>query len=77
MNVATNIQGIILRTTIPKVEAIDIGMVSIPILKMTGDYVYFLSDDEHYVSVAVTDVVGKGVPAALCMSLVKRMTAMK
>ncbi|MCH7323630.1 PP2C family protein-serine/threonine phosphatase [Solibacillus sp. MA9] len=71
MNVATKIQDMILRTTIPKIEAIDIGMVSIPIRKMNGDYVHFLSNDEHYVSVAVTDVVGKGVPAALCMSMVK------
>lgn len=71
MNVATKIQNMILKTTIPKVEQVDIGMVSIPIRKMNGDYVHFLSDDDHYVSVAVTDVVGKGVPAALCMSMVK------
>ena len=71
MNVAAKIQDMILRTTLPKIEAIDVGMVSIPIRKMNGDYVHFLSDDENYVSVAVTDVVGKGVPAALCMSMVK------
>lgn len=71
MNVATKIQDMILRTTLPKIMAIDVGMVSIPIRKMNGDYVHFLSDDENYVSVAVTDVVGKGVPAALCMSMVK------
>lgn len=71
MNIATKIQEMILHTTIPKVNDIDIGMVSIPIRKMNGDYVHFLSDDELYVSVAVTDVVGKGVPAALCMSMVK------
>ena len=71
MNVAAKIQNMILKTTIPKVEQVDIGMVSIPIRKMNGDYVHFLSDDDHYVSVAVTDVVGKGVPAALCMSMVK------
>ena len=71
MNVATKIQDMFLRTTVPKIEAIDIGMVSVPIRKMNGDYVHILSDDEQYVSVAVTDVVGKGVPAALCMSMVK------
>lgn len=71
MNIATKIQEMILHTTIPKVNEIDIGMVSIPIRKMNGDYVHFLSDDEFYVSVGVTDVVGKGVPAALCMSMVK------
>lgn len=71
MNVATKIQNMLLRTTVPQASSIDIGMVSIPIRKMNGDYVHFLNEDEQYVSVAVTDVVGKGVPAALCMSMVK------
>ena len=38
---------------------------------MSGDYIYFLSDDENYASVAVADVIGKGIPAALCMSMIK------
>ena len=71
MNVATKIQNMLLKTTMPKVSQIDVGMVSIPIRKMNGDYVHFLHDENHHVSVAVTDVVGKGVPAALCMSMVK------
>lgn len=71
MNVATKIQNLLLKTTIPKVDQVDVGMVSIPIRKMNGDYVHFLSDEEKSVSVAVTDVVGKGVPAAICMSMVK------
>lgn len=71
MNVATKIQNMLLKTTVPRVKSIDVGMVSVPIRKMNGDYVHFLNDDEHSVSVAVTDVVGKGVPAALCMSMVK------
>lgn len=71
MNIATKIQNMLLKTTIPKEKDVDIGMVSIPIRKMNGDYVHFLNDEKHRVSVAVTDVVGKGVPAALCMSMVK------
>lgn len=71
MNVATKIQQMLLETTIPETPQIDIGMVSIPIRKMNGDYVHFLHKDNSYLSVAVTDVVGKGVPAALCMSMVK------
>lgn len=71
MDIATKIQNVLLKTTVPETEQIDIGMLSIPIRKMNGDYVHFLHDDENYVSVAVTDVVGKGVPAALCMSMVK------
>ena len=71
MTVATKIQNMLLRTTIPTNEKLDVGMVSIPIRKMNGDYVHFINDENKYVSVAVTDVVGKGVPAALCMSMVK------
>ncbi|MFJ7733794.1 PP2C family protein-serine/threonine phosphatase [Lysinibacillus sp. NPDC097231] len=71
MKIATNIQKTILKTVVPKLSSIDIGMISIPIRKMNGDYVHFLYDREDYLSVAVTDVVGKGVPAALCMSMVK------
>jgi len=71
MNVATKIQNMILRTTVPVLDQIDIGMLSVPIRKMNGDYVHFLNNNDSVVSVAVTDVVGKGVPAALCMSMVK------
>ncbi|KOS63355.1 PP2C family protein-serine/threonine phosphatase [Lysinibacillus agricola] len=71
MKIATNIQKTLLKTVVPQLSSIDIGMISIPIRKMNGDYVHFLHDRENYLSVAVTDVVGKGVPAALCMSMVK------
>ncbi len=71
MNVAAKIQNMLLQTEMPKTNALDIGHISIPIRKMNGDYVHFLHNDEDYVSVGVIDVVGKGVPAALCMSMVK------
>ncbi|WP_230875087.1 PP2C family protein-serine/threonine phosphatase [Lysinibacillus cavernae] len=71
MNIATNIQKTLLKTYVPQLQSIDIGKISVPIRKMNGDYVHFFHDGEDYLSVAVTDVVGKGVPAALCMSMVK------
>ena len=71
MNIATNIQKTLLKTVVPSLKEIDIGMISIPVRSMNGDYVHFFEDREDYLSVAVTDVVGKGVPAALCMSMVK------
>ena len=71
MKIATNIQKTLLKTYVPQLESIDIGMISVPIRRMNGDYVHFFHDGEEYLSVAVTDVVGKGVPAALCMSMVK------
>jgi len=71
MKIATNIQKTLLKTYVPNMQNIDIGMISVPIRKMNGDYVHFFHDGEEYLSVAVTDVIGKGVPAALCMSMVK------
>ena len=68
---AAKILNLLLETKIPKPIGLDIGMVSVPVRKMNGDYVHFMHDDGNYLSVAVTDVVGKGVPAALCMSMVK------
>ncbi len=71
MKIATNIQNTQLKTHVPQLQSFDIGMISVPIRKMNGDYVHFFHDGDEYLSVAVTDVVGKGVPAALCMSMVK------
>ncbi len=71
MEVAAKIQNLLLETEIPTPHSLDIGMLSIPLRQMNGDYVHFMHDYERYLSVAVTDVVGKGVPAALCMSMVK------
>ncbi|GGG24910.1 phosphoserine phosphatase RsbU [Lysinibacillus alkalisoli] len=70
MNIAANVQKTMLKTPIPSDMTIDIGMLSKPLKNVNGDYVHFI-DDKKYISVAVTDVVGKGVPAALCMSMVK------
>lgn len=71
MNLAARIQSTILQTSIPLIDEVDIGMLSIPVRNINGDYVHFLHDKGNYVSIAVTDVVGKGVPAALCMSMIK------
>ncbi len=71
MKIATSIQKALLKTHIPQLSTVDIGMLSVPARKMNGDYVHFFHHRDDYLSVAVTDVVGKGVPAALCMSMVK------
>lgn len=70
MTVASKIQNMLIKPNIPEIEDLDIGMISIPFLKINGDYVRFM-EDESYFSVAVADIVGKGVPAALCMTIVK------
>lgn len=71
MDLAANVQETMLKTKIPHLHGFDIGLVSIPAKKMNGDYIYFVSNDDRHADVAVADVIGKGIPAALCMSMIK------
>lgn len=71
MDVAVKVQDMLLETSIPKIAGLDIGMVSKPAKQMSGDYVYFIEQSHEQACVAVADVMGKGLPAALCMSMVK------
>ena len=70
MDVATKVQDTLLKTKMPNVEGLDVGCISRPAKQMNGDYVYFLNQ-ENGSGVAVADVIGKGFPAALCMSMIK------
>ncbi|WP_082732022.1 PP2C family protein-serine/threonine phosphatase [Sporosarcina sp. HYO08] len=71
MNVALKVQDTLLKTEVPSVEGLDIGLVTESAKQMSGDYVYFLCDGNDKIGVAVADVMGKGIPAALCMTMVK------
>lgn len=71
MKIAAQVQKTLLNTKVPEFSKLDIGFLTIPAKTMNGDYIYFLSDDENNASVAVADVMGKGIPAALCMSMIK------
>lgn len=71
MDVAVKVQDMLLETTVPRVDGLDIGVVSKPAKKMSGDYVYFIESEQEEACVAVADVMGKGLPAALCMSMIK------
>jgi phosphoserine phosphatase RsbU/P len=71
MNLAAKVQDTLLKTKKPDFEELDIGFITEPAKKMSGDYIYFLSDNRYEASVAVADVIGKGIPAALCMSMIK------
>lgn len=71
MDVAANVQQTLINATRPTVEGLDIGYVSEAAKTMSGDYIYFAMHGEQKMSVAVADVIGKGIPAALCMSMIK------
>ncbi|WP_277584676.1 PP2C family protein-serine/threonine phosphatase [Psychrobacillus antarcticus] len=70
MELASNVQQTLLKTKIPVMNDLDIGMISVPAKEMNGDYTHFLNDDTT-IGIAVADVIGKGIPAALCMSMIK------
>ncbi len=71
MDLAANVQKTLLKTTVPCIDGLEIGLISVPVRKMNGDYIYFLSDNQTNAGIAVADVIGKGLPAALCMSMIK------
>lgn len=71
MKIAAQVQNTLLKTKVPHYLGLDVGYVSVPAKQMSGDYIYFMNKDEDHISVAIADVIGKGIPAALCMSIIK------
>lgn len=71
LNVAASLQETMLKTTIPSLEALEIGAISVPAGKVSGDYFNIISHKNNTVSFAVADVIGKGIPAAIAMSMIK------
>lgn len=71
ISVAANMQKTLLGTTKPEIDGLDIGIVSVPAHQMNGDYHHFVKGNDGSLGIAIADVVGKGIPAALCMSMIK------
>ena len=71
IDVAAHMQDTFLPKEIPHSEFVDIGVISVPASKMNGDYYNIIQPDKESISIAIADIIGKGVPAALCMSMIK------
>ncbi|WP_077210595.1 PP2C family protein-serine/threonine phosphatase [Bacillus dakarensis] len=71
IEIAANVQQTLLETKVPVVDGLDIGAISVPAKHMNGDYYHFVQDENNSISIAIADVIGKGIPAALCMSMIK------
>jgi sigma-B regulation protein RsbU (phosphoserine phosphatase) len=71
IEVAANMQQTLLRGDIPVTNDLDIGALSQPAKKMNGDYFHFVQDENNTIGIAIADIIGKGVPAALSMSMIK------
>ncbi|WP_338048675.1 PP2C family protein-serine/threonine phosphatase [Paludifilum halophilum] len=68
---AVEMQQTLLPDEPPKSQDLDIGVISVPAHRMSGDYYNFVDHGCGSVGVALSDIIGKGIPAALCMSMIK------
>ncbi|MEK3889614.1 PP2C family protein-serine/threonine phosphatase [Bacillus sp. FSL K6-3431] len=71
IGLAANMQQTLLKTSIPQMDGVDIGALSVPARQMNGDYYHFVKDERNCIAIAIADVIGKGIPAALSMSMIK------
>ena len=68
MRLAGLIQRKMIPVKAPRIDGLDIAATYIPCYDVGGDFYDFLRLDENRIVVAIADVMGKGMPAALMMS---------
>jgi PAS domain S-box-containing protein len=68
LELAQEIQEKLLPQTIPQVPGLDIAGRIIPARQVGGDFFHFFSTETGQLGVAIGDVSGKGIPAALYMA---------
>jgi len=67
---AVEVQKGLLPERPPTGRGVEIAALSVPARSVGGDYFDFIEIDEHRLGIAIADVSGKGVAAALIMSVV-------
>lgn len=69
LEIAREIQAILLPSSSPVVEGYEMSGINVPARQVSGDYYDYIRVDERRVGVAIADVSGKGVPASLIMAM--------
>ena len=69
LEIARDIQRILLPSTSPEVKGFEISGVNIPARQVSGDYFDYIKVDEQHFGIVIADVSGKGVPASLIMAM--------
>jgi serine phosphatase RsbU (regulator of sigma subunit)/anti-sigma regulatory factor (Ser/Thr protein kinase) len=69
LKIAGYVQQNLLSSKVPDIPFLSICALNIPCRAVGGDFYNFIERDEHSVGVAIGDVSGKGIPAALLMNL--------
>lgn len=68
MDLAKEIQSILVPSVLPHTQELDMDAVYMPFHQISGDYYDFIPLDESEFAICIADVSGKGVAAALLMS---------
>ena len=68
LQVAYEIQRILLPASAPEVAGFQIAGINIPARQVSGDYYDYVTVDPEHCGIAIADVSGKGVPASLIMA---------
>src|SRR5271166_743641 len=69
LDVARDIQRILLPNAAPAFEGFEIAGLNIPASHVSGDYYDYIKLDDQSLGIAIADVSGKGVPASLIMAI--------
>ncbi len=69
LQIARDIQRILLPSEPPAIEGFDIAGVNFPARQVSGDYFDYIQVDDDRLGVVIADVSGKGVPASLIMAI--------
>ncbi|ARJ27047.1 SpoIIE family protein phosphatase [Staphylococcus lugdunensis] len=71
IDLASRLQQTMLKADIPQFDSIQIGVISVAAQKVSGDFFNLIDHKDGTMSFAIADVIGKGIPAALAMSMIK------
>jgi sigma-B regulation protein RsbU (phosphoserine phosphatase) len=69
LDVARDIQRILLPASAPEIPGFEIVGLNIPASQVSGDYYDYINIDPERLGIAIADVSGKGVPASLIMAM--------
>jgi phosphoserine phosphatase RsbU/P len=73
---AREIQSILLPSSAPEIDGYDIAGINIPARHVSGDYFDYVKIDDERWGVAIADVAGKGIPAALVTGMCRSVLRM-
>ena len=71
LEIAAKIQRSILPKSIPEVEGVDLAIMNSPSNEVGGDFYDYFKIGKNKIGIVIGDVSGKGIPAALFMTISK------